>query len=311
MTSYIGTHSPFHYTFSFTESWIEKADGTRWKRRMWGREGGGHYLGEKYFHKTWRKYSLLFHKHSFSGEKISTDNFVHSCDSVFVWNHNWLAVRLSLLGALVNSHCSIILNRSVTFVCMCVHMLTSAPIGALEAKLNKLLGNHDKLTDWPTDKWTDQWIDKQCSAPIGELEVALNALLEIMTDRWTDRQTNGPTNGPTDRITDRLGHTHVSIYHSKYACLLVYSIGIYLFVCQSVFLVVHWIAYYFFLPAYFSLSVCMYVKLYAYILRKNKYTKKRFSVGLSLYLFLYFSLNYYRLAKKDNHSRVYQSTALG
>ena len=222
------------------------------------------------------------------------------------------AVRLSLLGALVNSHCSIILNRSVTFVCMCVHMLTSAPIGALEAKLNKLLGNHDKLTDLPTDKWTDQWIDKQCSAPIGELEVALNALLEIMTDRWTDRQTNGPTNGPTDRITDRLGHTHVSIYHSKYACLLVYSIGIYLFFCQSVFLVVHWIAYSFFcLPIFLCLSVCVSNSMHIHILRKNKYTKKRFSVGLSLYLFLYFSLNYYRLAKKDNHSRVYQSTALG
>ena len=287
MTSYIGTHSPFHYTFSFTESWIEKADGTRWKRRMWGREGGGHYLGEKYFHKTWRKYSLLFHKHSFSGEKISTDNFVHSCESVFVWNHNWLAVRLSLLGALVNSHCSIILNRSVTFVCMCVHMLTSAPIGALEAKLNKLLGNHDKLTDWPTDKWTDQWIDKQCSAPIGELEVALNALLEIMTDRWTDRQTNGPTNGPTDRITDRLGHTHVSIYHSKYACLLVYSIGIYLFVCQSVFLVVHWIAYSFFcLPIFLCLSVCVSNSMHIYYEKTNTQRKGFLLVSVCIYFYI-------------------------
>ena len=287
MTSYIGTHSPFHYTFSFTESWIEKADGTRWKRRMWGREGGGHYLGKKYFHKTWRKYSLLFHKHSFSGEKISTDNFVHSCESVFVWNHNWLAVRLSLLGALVNSHCSIILNRSVTFVCMCVHMLTSAPIGALEAKLNKLLGNHDKLTDWPTDKWTDQWIDKQCSAPIGELEVALNALLEIMTDRWTDRQTNGPTNGPTDRITDRLGHTHVSIYHSKYACLLVYSIGIYLFVCQSVFLVVHWIAYSFFcLPIFLCLSVCVSNSMHIYYEKTNTQRKGFLLVSVCIYFYI-------------------------
>ena len=194
------------------------------------------------------------------------------------------AVRLSLLGALVNSQCSIILNRSVTFVCMCVHMLTSAPIGALEAKLNKLLGNHDKLTDWPTDKWTDQWIDKQCSAPIGELEVALNALLEIMTDWWTDRQTNGPTNGPTDRITDRLGHTHVSIYHSKYACLLVYSIGIYLFVCQSVFLVVR--TTFFCLPIFLCLSVCVSNSMHIYYEKTNTQRKGFLLVSVCIYFYI-------------------------
>ena len=60
-------------------------------------------------------------------------------------------------------------------------------LGALEVKLNALLGNYDKLKDRPTDQRSDQWT----SAQIGALETKLNALLgnydrlmDQPTDQW-------------------------------------------------------------------------------------------------------------------------------